>query len=130
MIPLLIREMLPYERSLVLSAWKKDLWDQKPDWGRALRSEEWWALVNHAIDNITLPSSDVWMACHRDEESVPLAWLVARDLLVIHVHAVASVTDDSELAAIIESSLRTKAPGELLNFNPFMELKKQCRSSR
>lgn len=126
---LLIREMLPSERGLVLSDWKKDLWDDRPDWGRALHSDEWWALMNHVLDTITLPSSTVWMACHRDEEIVPLCWLAERGGVVLHMHASASARKDTELAARLERSLTEHACAIPGAFNPFIELKQARRTA-
>lgn len=126
MIPLLVRDMLPEEKSMVLSDWKKDLWESKPLWGLALHSAEWWALVNHVIDRFTLPSSHVRMACHRSEVSVPLAWVANRDNAVLHTHATRSVLAEPDLAAFIE---RTLLDGqERAQLNPFLELKRPCPS--
>jgi hypothetical protein len=97
-LPILIRGMLPAERSMVLSDWKKGLWDSRPDWGRALHSDEWWALVNHVIDTISLPSAEVWMACHESEPDVPLCWVAVRDGGFLHMHARISVSAEPELA--------------------------------
>jgi hypothetical protein len=138
-LPLLVREMLPEERSLVLSDWKRDLWDAliddrkegTPNWGLSLQSEEWWALVNHVLDRITLPSATVWMACHRDEPNVPLCWVAARDGMHLDSHSRVSVRDEPELAAYLQRSLWEHAMpksrfgiGGRAAFNPFLELKR------
>jgi hypothetical protein len=120
---LLIREMRPEEHGLVLSDWKRNLWDEHPDWGRSLQSDEWWALVNHVLDTVTLPGCTVTMACHRDEESIPLAWLAARGTFILHMHATSNVRRDAELAARLERALLSHSGGEVAPFNPFMELK-------
>lgn len=126
-LPILIREMLPEENSMVLSDWKKGLWDARPDWGRALQSDEWWALINHVIDRVSLPSCAVWMACHRDEPTVPLCWVAVRDGAFLHMHARSSVHREPELAAEIERDLLAHdavgAQGRL-SFNPYLELKR------
>ena len=122
-LPLLIREMLPEERSMVLSDWKKGLWDERPDWGRALQSDEWWALVNHAIDCISLPTAKVWMVCHQREPNVPLCWVAVRDGSFLHMHARVSIRDEPELAARLERTLLDHAQGRPAPFNPFRELK-------
>jgi hypothetical protein len=121
-LPTLVREMLPEERSLVLSDWKKDLKDARPEWGAALRWDEWWALVNHVIDRLALPSARVYVICHRDEERIPLAWAAVRDGAVLHLHAAAAVLADPELAARLETQLT--APYLKARFNPFEELKR------
>lgn len=127
-LPLLIREMLPEEQNLVKSDWKKGLWDLRPDWGRALHSDEWWALVNHVIDRVTLPSVTVYMACHRDEPQVPLCWIAVRDGGFLHMHARISVQKEPELAARLERALLEHpslgAQGRPAPFNPFQELKR------
>jgi hypothetical protein len=125
-LPILIREMACEEMPLVLSDWKKDLWDARPAWGRALRSEEWWALVNHVIDHVTLPSATVWMACHRNEPSVPLSWMAARDGKRLHAHARISIHQEPELAASLYKALIEYTPKwDILDaFNPFLELKR------
>lgn len=116
--------MRPAERSMVLSDWKKSLWDERPGWGRALHSDEWWALVNYVIDRISLPSAAVWMACHVDEPDVPLCWAAVRDWVFLYLHARPSVRMEPELAAFIELSLRSHVHGESKPFNPFHELKR------
>ncbi len=113
---------------MVLSDWKKELWDSRPDWGRSLQSEEWWALVNHVIDSISLPSADVWMACHRNEARVPLCWVAVRDGAFLHMHARFSVAQEPELAARLERTLTEHAQGRPAPFNPFMELKLKLSS--
>ena len=124
-LPVLVREMLPSERSMVKSDWKKDLWDAKPAWGRALQSEEWWALVNHVVDGITLPTCEVWMACHRNEPSVALCWAARRKDKLLHMHAVEHVRREPELAASLERDLRAHlTTGPEWTWNPFLELKR------
>lgn len=122
MIPLLVRDMLPEEKSMVLSDWKRDLRDQKPAWGLSLQAPEWWALVNHVIDRHTLPSASVLVACHRNEPSFGLCWLAYRRG-VLHLHATKDVMREPDLAAYLERSLRDHAPKGVEEFNPFLELK-------
>lgn len=129
MTSLLIRLMRSHERALVLSDWKRGLWDARPAWGKALPSTEWWALVNFVLDHVTLPSADVWMACHRSEEDVPIAWLAAREDGILFAHATRKVHEDPKLAAYIESSLRRHAGVEAVDWNPFLELKRPWPSS-
>jgi hypothetical protein len=129
MIPSLVREMLPEERSMVLSDWKKDLRDDNPPWGTALRAEEWWALVNHVLDNHTLPSVAVWMACHRNEPDIALCWLASR-AGILHMHATKDVMREPTVAAHLHRLLLDHVGEEPITFNPFLELKAQCPSSR
>lgn len=130
-IPLLVREMLPEERSMVLSDWKKDLWDAKPTWGAHMYSSEWWAIVNHVMDNITLPSVVVLMACHRNEGSVPLCWLASRSGVIVHMHARVSVREEPELAAYLEMALRAHCGAiEPEPFNPFAEMKRRDQADQ
>jgi hypothetical protein len=121
-IPLLIRDMLPEEKSLILSDWKKDLWEQRPAWGRALHSEEWWALINHVVDRITLPTSSVLVAASRNEPDFGICWLAYREG-VLHLHATKDVLREPELAAYLERALRDHAQREDAPYNPFLELK-------
>lgn len=123
-LPLVIRALRPEERSMILSDWKKDLWEARPAWGQSLRSDEWWALVNHVIDRITLPSAAVWIGCHRDEPIVPLCWAAARDGAFLHMHARVSVHEQPDLAARLEQELLAHAQGRPAVFNPFLELKR------
>lgn len=108
---------------MVLSDWKKDLWDARPDWGRSLHSDEWWALVNHVIDHVTFPSADVWTGCHQSEPTVPLCWLAVRGVQLLHKHARISVSEHPELAARLERELTEHTACISAPFNPFMELK-------
>lgn len=123
-LPLLIREMLPEEKPMVLSDWKKDLKEADPPWGKNIPWEEWWALINHVVDRITLPSATVLMACHRNEPSVPLCWVAVRDGLFLHMHARTSIREDPELAVHLEKALLSHAQGRPEPYNPFMELKR------
>lgn len=116
---------------MVLSDWKKSLWDSRPDWGRGIHSDEWWALVNYVIDRITLPSSRVFMACHPSEPVVPLGWIAVREDFCLASHSRKSVNDEPELAAHLERSLWEHALpssvfgiGRRAHFNPFTELKR------
>ncbi len=124
MIPLLIRPMNPGERPLVLSAWKRDLADASwRDWGAGLQPPEWWALVNHVVDRISLPTATVMMACHEDEPEVPLAWMAVRSLAILHQHARASVHDEPHLAARLYQELATRTGALPHRWNPFLEMK-------
>lgn len=123
-LALLIREMTADERPMVLSDWKRGLWDERPAWGRALHSEEWWALINHVIDGITLPSVTVWMACHRRTPDVPLCWAAVRRSEALHMYARSSVRETPELAAFLHRSLLDHARARAAPFNPFQELKR------
>lgn len=124
-LPLLVRPMLQSERAMVLSDWKRGLWDERPSWGRALHSDEWWSLVNFVMDAITLPSCEVRMICHTDEGSVPLGWAAMRAGRVLRLHAKASVQASPELAARLERKLLESVASPVAEtFNPFMELRR------
>jgi hypothetical protein len=120
---LLVRVMAPSEEPMVKSDWKKDVREAHPQWGASLYLEEWWALVNHVVDTISLPTSEVWMACHRSEPEVPLAWLAVRKGEVLHRHARAAVQREPELAARLELALLEHTRGQVADWNPFLELK-------
>lgn len=124
MPPVLVREMQPSERSMVLSDWKRSLWDAHPSWGRALLSDEWWALVNFVIDRLTFQKCKVWVVCHLKEPSVPLGWVATREGVTLHSHARAAVRDEPELAAYLERTLLEHAQSRPGTFNPFQELKR------
>lgn len=121
---ILLRLMLPEERPMVLASWKSDLWAAKPAWGASLRSPEWWALVNHVIDTVSLPSADVWVLCHRDQPTIPLAWAAKREGKTLHAWCASSVRKDLELAAHLERKIHDHVPGEPLDWNPFLELRR------
>lgn len=124
MRPVLRREMLSSERAMVLADWKKDLWDERPSWGAGLQSPEWWALVNHVIDTITLPSCTVWMICHREDELVPLCWAAVRNGKFVHMHASIGVRRDPELGAWLERLLVDETMAGYAHFNPFLEMRR------
>lgn len=127
-LPLLIRPMLPAERNMILKAWKQDLWDARPSWGRGLHSEEWWTLVNYTVDEVTFPSAQSLVVCHEHEPMVPLCWAVTREGRFLHMHAVAAVHAEPELAARLEQILHERQPVRVaVDFNPFHELERVRR---
>jgi len=54
---LTIREMHESETAMVLSNWKKELFEQRGTrgWSRNIEERDYWCLVNHVPDLITLP---------------------------------------------------------------------------
>jgi hypothetical protein len=124
-LPILIRDLAPSERAMVLSDWKLDIRDERPSWGVHMLPKEWWALVNYVVDRITYPSSTVVVACHRDEPMVPLAWLAHRSSQIIGLSCRAAIRKDPELAARIQTELLGHIGFSTFTpFNPFEELKR------
>lgn len=122
-LPILVREMYPTELSMVLANWKNDIaGDSDRRWGKGLSSEEFWAIVNYAIDRISLPSAVVFMACHENEPAFPLAWIARRDGAIIHMHARKELRFDYELAALIHRRLIGQDAWKPIN--PILELKR------
>lgn len=113
----LIREAMDGEKNFILAGWKQDLVDLQPAWGKALQPPEWWSLVNHVLNTITFPSCEVWVATHRDEPMVPLAWAAMRDGVTLHCRA---TVRDPELAALLQRRLQCSDP----TWNPFTEMKR------
>jgi hypothetical protein len=126
MIPVLVRPMLAAERSMVLKDWKKDVAELRSEtrtWGAGLQGDEFWILLNYVIDNVSLPTAAVWMACNESEPNIPLAWMAVRHLGILHQHAKPSVHAEPELAAYINRRLVERTGGLESDWNPFLELK-------
>lgn len=130
-LPLLVREMAPSELPMVLSNWKKELRHERHrrGWGRGLEERDFWCLVNHVIDRITLPSSSIFVGCHEDEPETPCCWAARRGEEILFLYARQSVGHDAELAATLERSLLSHpllAGSERIRaFNPFLELRRR-----
>lgn len=137
-LPLIVRPMRESETNLVLSAWKRQLFDTRglTRWGRDLPTECFWALVNHTIDKITMPRAVVWVGCYEMEVATPLCWAVATENYaqgahdLVYIDARTEILRDRPLAASLErellSSLAKVLPSaiERRSYNPFMELKR------
>jgi hypothetical protein len=122
---------------MVLAAWKQDLYEERfrRRWGSGLDGECFWLLVNHVIDRITLPSSDVLVGCSKTEPGTPLCWTVVRKIerygtyAVLHSYARHEIRKDPALAATLERELMTEVTkqrpiaSERRPFNPFHELR-------
>ena len=122
---LLLRSQAPEERAMVLSAWKRDLWEREGP-RSPMRPVDWWALTNYVVDEITYPTVSVHMACYQGEPRTPLCWIVVRDGLAMHLYAKQSVMKEPELAAYIERELRKAyAPCGDGSFDPFEELRRR-----
>ncbi len=123
------RDMSPEERNMVLSDWKKDLSDRRPPWGVRLRADEWWALVNYTVDQITLPSSRVHIGVHKNHPEVPLCWASVRDSQVLHLHARSSIHQSTPvLLAHLQRELLGEMEWDPDLFNPFKELARASRA--
>jgi hypothetical protein len=121
--------MQPAETNMVLSDWKKELFDQRANfpWLKPLRKSDLWDLLNHVLDRITLPSSKVVVGCHESSEDVPLCWAAIRDGELLMMYARQSLRRDAELACAIEKEFRAyivPVTDHREHFNPFEELKR------
>lgn len=130
-LPLVVRPLRASETNLVLAAWKNQLYEARlrTRWGRDLPTDCFWALVNHVIDKITLPSSTLLVGCHVDVDT-PMCWAVVRDFEVLYIDARPEIRKDPALAVALERQLLHEvrqvipiAPGNR-SYNPFMELKR------
>lgn len=134
-LPLLVRPMAPSETNLVLAAWKTRLYADRFRWrwGRQLDGEHFWLLVNHVLDRLTLPSSQVLVGCYETEQNTPICWMAVRRRKsqplhdVLYADARPAIRDDLPLAAALEREFtalveRMCPLGERLTFNPFQEL--------
>lgn len=116
------RPMLEDERPFVLATWKKELntYRLNTSWGAGLGAREYWKLANHILDKVTLPSCEVWMGCHPDDDHTPLCWLAIRrvpgrtEYAFLWSYGRRSLHKDPELAYMIEQTLlhevRAKRP--------------------
>ena len=131
--------MEPSESAMVLSNWKKELWEQRRErgWSRGLEERDYWALVNHVLDKITLPACDVVMGCHFSDPETPMCWVAFRRVPGLHIREIVylyarkSVRQDPALAAGLERQLLFEIEhtdilfaAERRPFNPFLELRR------
>lgn len=126
------------EISMVLSNWKKELLEQRRahGWSRGLEERDYWALVNHVLDRITLPLCTVFVGHHVNDEETPMCWVAVRRINglqtheVVYLYARKSVREDPELAASLERALLYEVSrvrplaDERRPFNPFLELRR------
>ncbi len=136
--PLLVRKMNASETNIVLAGWKNRLYEQRfrSRWGRGLEEDYFWLLVNHVIDKITVPSSDVLVGCAETEPGTPICWVVLRKITglstfdVLYVDARREILKDPKLAAALERELLAEVTkqrplaSERRTFIPFQELKR------
>jgi hypothetical protein len=126
------------ERQFVLASWKHDLNERRARevWGKGLRQADFWLLVNHVLDFITLPTSEVWMGCHPSHPETPECWMAIRrskglsDWQILYAYARVPIRSDPELGAALHRELvsflsaeRHFPSSEPIAFNPFKELK-------
>lgn len=158
MLPLVIRAMAPHELVMVLANWKSDIerryvecfrhrFELPPDkcthaecshptktealaqWGLGMNRDEFWALVNHAVERISLPSSVVYIGCHPGEDQTPLCWASVREGQILHLYARKSIREEPELAATMEREFLSMieeriGPTVRAHYNPFQELRR------
>jgi hypothetical protein len=132
------RSMLDSERGMVLANWKHELAAQRLDrkWSRGLTERDFWCLVNHAVDRITLPSCEVFVGVHANDPETPVCWAAVRRIPVLLQHEIVfsyareSVRNDPELAVTLERALLSEIQQhrplavERRAYNPFLELRR------
>lgn len=133
-----VRRMLDSEAAMVLSNWKRELNELRNQrkWGRGLTDRDYWCLVNHVIDRITLPSCDVWVGIHVSDPETPVCWVAVRKIPalqmyeLVYLYARRSLQEDPELAAMLEKMLLHEVNAvhtlavERRPYNPFLELRR------
>jgi hypothetical protein len=119
--------------------WKKDLLDRRAErgWSRGLEDRDYWCLVNHVIDRITLPSCIVFVGCHEKDIDTPMCWAAVRRIPgllaheVVYLYARKSLWEEPELAASLERAVLSAIEAlhplvtERRPYNPFLELRRQ-----
>lgn len=137
-LPLIVRPMALAERNMVLSNWKEELREERLErrWGRGLTDRDYWCLINHVLDKITLPSCEVFVGVHVDTPETPVCWVSVRGIAglstyeVVYLYGRLQLRDDLELAASVERTLlyEVQRTHVLVNerrpFNPFLELRR------
>jgi hypothetical protein len=124
-----VREAARDEWPMVLSNWKRDLFDQRfrKPWGRGLRDQDYWRLMNHVLDRITFPSVSTFVATHQMEPEVVLAWVAVRDGLLIYTYARRKLRETALLADAVIQDVLEKLPVAAIRareFNPYEELER------
>jgi len=127
--PLVVRGPTPDEIPMVLANWKQELLQERlrRGWGKGLREQDYWRLVNHVIDRITLPQSSVYIGAHPDNAGTPLMWMAVRDGVMLYSYARRSITSDRPLAEKMESAMLAQLPVVAIrihDFDPFRELER------
>ncbi len=134
-LPLLVRPMATSEVPMVLGNWKAELRADARTrrWGRGLEERDFWCLVNHVLDRITLPACRVFVGCHEDEPDVPVCWVALRrppglsTWAVVYLYVRQGLREDVELCAGLERELIARIDRPILPdrrpFNPFLELR-------
>lgn len=126
-LPIVVRDAMPTERSLVLKDWKGDIAAMKgreAPWKNSLTPEEFWILLNTVIDKLTLPSCRVKMACHELASDTAMAWAAVREGQILHMHCKQSLLDDPELAAHVQRHLQAEVQAVVVPWNPILELRR------
>jgi hypothetical protein len=133
---LVVRRVTTDEMSMVLSNWKKELWDtrNKASWSRVLQERDFWCLANHVLDRITVPSCDIFVGCHPSDTETPICWVAIRKIpaltswSVVYLYARQSLQKEPELAASLERELLSKLEVpiavERRHMNLFLELRR------
>ena len=123
--PVLVRDLLPTERSLVLSDWKRDIASSSHTWKRSLTSEEFWSVLDNVVEKITFPSCMVSVACHDHTPDTPMGWAAHRDGEILHLHCRRRLLySDAELAAWLHRHLEAAIGGVVVTYNPLLELRR------
>ena len=115
---------------MVLSNWKHELLGKRTTegWGRGMTERDYYCLVNHVLDNVTLPSCEIFVGCHEDEPATPCCWVAVRDSEILFMYARKRFAEDPELAASLERTLLARLPMKAIkirSFNPFLELRRE-----
>lgn len=133
---MVVRKMDASECAMCLSNWKKELWEtrNRRGWSRMIQERDFWCLVNHALDRITLPSCEVFVGCHESDVETPICWVAVRRIVglstyeVVYLYARKSLREEPELAAGLERELLSKLDRpiavERRPYNAFLELRR------
>jgi hypothetical protein len=135
-IGLVVRPAAPTELEMVLSNWKQEIWKTRHirGWCRGLQERDYWCLMNHVLDRITVPSCELFVGCHQNDLETPICWIAIRKIpalttwTVVYLYARQSLRKEPELAASLErellSSLDVPIAVERRQFNAFLELRR------
>lgn len=137
MIPLLVRKLEPHEHGFVVATWKRDLEEQseRAPWRRGMTNINFWRLVNHAVDKVSIPSSSIFVGCHPEATDTPLCWIAVRKFAglstyeTVYLYVRGRVRKDPELAANLQHRFVHEVGRiignvvlEMRSYNPFKEL--------